>query len=136
MAIRIFMLTILTMSTGFDSQKYVAVEVEKTSIRAESGKPFLLFVKIRPEDGIHVNAQPPVSVKSLDSQTTLNVKAMPKSGEYLDPSKPIKIEGRVTGVGAGPRKISFIVEYTYCSEKDRWCRMGKDTVSVTIRLKK
>jgi hypothetical protein len=130
------MLVILTLNSGFDSQRYVTVKVERTSIQVESGKPFFIFVKIRPADGIHVNAQPPVSVKSLDSQTTLNIKAIPSSGDYLNPSKPIEIEGRVSGVGAGPHKISFIVDYTYCSEKDRWCRMGKDTVFVTIRLKK
>lgn len=130
--VAVFMLSVLTMSSGFDSQKYVSVKAERTSVHVESGKPFFLFVRIRPADGIHVNAQPPVSVRSLDSQTTLNVKNIPSTGDYLDSSKPVKIEGKLSGVAGEPRRISFIVEFTYCSEKGRWCRVGKDTVSVTI----
>ena len=130
------LLIILAMNVAFNSQKYVVVEVRSKSVEVENEKPFPLFVSIKPAVGIHVNVGPPISIKSPDKSTTLNIKDMPKSGEYLDPSRPIEVEGEIRGVNIGRYKIIFTVGYTYCSEKEGWCRMGNDTVSVTVNVKK
>jgi hypothetical protein len=127
----------MTMSTAIDSQKYVVIEVKNASlIDVENGKPFLFFIKIKPASGIHVNVQPPISVKPLTDGTTINVKRIPESGEYLDLSKPIEVECNVTGMNRGQHKVNFVVTYTYCSEKEKWCRFGKDTTSISLRVKK
>jgi hypothetical protein len=136
----------ITMSVALDSQKYVVVEVKTRSAVVENDKPFFLFVAIKPISGVHINAQPPISIKTIGSAATINIKEVPeprahaplaqKLGEYLDVSKPIEVECKLAGVKAGPHKLSFAIDYTYCSEKDGWCRMGKDTVFVTVRVKK
>ena len=136
----------VTMSVALDSQRYVVVEVKSRSAVVENDKPFLLFVTIRPVNGVHVNAQPPISIKAIESAASINIKEVPeprahvpvaqKLGEYLDVSKPIEIECKLAGVKAGPHKLSFQIDYTYCSEKDGWCRMGKDTVFAIVRVKK
>ena len=101
-----------------------------------NGKPFFFFVRIKPADGIHINAKPPVNVKSLTDGATMSVKKIPESGEYLDSSKPIEVEGNFTGMNPGRYKVDFVVSYTYCSDKEKWCRFGNDTASITVRVKK
>lgn len=133
----------MTMSITFNSQKYVAVDARSQSASIENGKPFLILITIKPVDGIHVNAQPPISIMPLvedpareNSSTTFNIKEISKKGDYLESSKPIQVESKVTGFSAGFHEINFVVRYTFCSDKEGWCRMGNDTVSVTIRVKK
>ena len=133
---RPFWLGIVIMVVAFDSQNYVVVEIKGRTAEVRNDKPFLLYLSMKPIGGIHINVEPPISVKQLDDMTALNVKKVPKSGEYLDSSKPIEVECKVKGVGAGPHKLRFVVDYTYCSDKEGWCRMGKDTVSATVRVKK
>jgi len=136
--LRFFLLLMITMSVALDSQKYVVVEVKSQSSVVENGKPFFLFFIIKAVSGVHLNAQPPISIKPIGDTTTIKIKGVTeqKSGEYLDVSKPIEVECRLNGAEAASRKLSFEIGYTYCSEKDGWCRMGKDTVSVTVRVKK
>ncbi|MFZ1080806.1 MAG: hypothetical protein WAO19_02640 [Candidatus Kryptoniota bacterium] len=136
MLLKIFLLVIITMNIAADSQKYVIVEVKSPTTNVENGKPFSFFIKIKPANGIHINVQPPISIKPLTDGTTMNVKEIPESGEYLDLSKPIEVEGVVTRMNLGQRKVNFVVSYTYCSEKEKWCRFGKDTISVSLRVKK
>ncbi len=133
---RLTLLILMTMSIAPESQKYVVVELKKPPIEVENGKPFSIFINMKPSSGIHLNAQPPISVKPLSGSETVNVKELSKSGEYLNSAKPVEVECTITGVSVGPHKMSFIVGYTYCSEKDGWCRMGKDTVSVTVKVLK
>jgi len=132
----IFLLFVMTMSVTIDSQKYVTVKVKNNPINVADGKSFLFYVDIKPVEGIHINAQPPISMKLLDHGTTMVVKKIPQSGEYLDLSKPVEIEGNISDLDAGEHKVNFVVSYTYCSEKEKWCRMGKDTVSITLNVKK
>ena len=143
MLIQVFLLVLTTMSVAFNSQKYVAVDAKSQTRNVENGKTFLILVTIKPVDGIHVNAAPPLSIKPLvedamsgNGLTTLGVKAISKKGDYLDLSKPIQVECKVTGINPGLHKINFIVGYTFCSEKEGWCRMGSDTVSVTVKVRK
>lgn len=136
MLLRLLLLIVTTMSIAFDPQKYVGVETKPASIEVENGKRFSFFITLRPASGIHINAEPPISVKPAIDGARLSVREIPKKGDYVDSSKPIKVDCTVTGVGAGLHKISFVVGYTFCSENEGWCRMGKDTLSVSVRVKK
>ena len=133
----------MTMSMTFNSQKYVVVGAKGKSTFVENGTPFIVLVTLKPAEGIHVNAQPPISVKLVDepsagegSSTVLKVKNIPRRGDSLDSSKPVEVECEVSGAGSGERNIAFVVGYTFCSSKEGWCRMGSDTVSVTVRVKR
>jgi hypothetical protein len=135
MLVQTFLLLVMAMSMIFNSQKYVTVNARSESMDIENGKPFFILLTLKPAGGIHVNVQPPITAKSVNGSATLNVKEIPKAGEYLDPSKPVKVECRVTDASSGSHKISFIVGYTFCSDKESWCRMENDTVSVTVKVK-
>ncbi len=127
---------VMTMSFVFNSKKEVSVEVKPASVEVKNGQSFSFFVRLKSVAGVHINAQPPVSVKSETEGASLTVTEIPKAGEYLDSSKPIKVECKVTGMKAGVHKLNFVVGYTYCSETEGWCRMGKDESSIEIKVKK
>ena len=124
------------MSIAFDSQKYVSVETSSARIGVKNGKPFLILVRLKPAHGIHINAVPPISVKSASATTAISVRETHKKGDYLDTSMPIEVDCTVTGFDAGLHGISLVVAYTYCSEDEGWCRMGKDTLTVSVRVTK
>jgi len=132
----IFLLFIMIMSIATDSQKYVTIRVKKDLLVVENDKPFSFYIIVKPASGIHVNAQPPVSVKPLEAEMIMKLKKITMLGEWLDSSKPIEIEGKVASMDSGEHEIKFIVSYTYCSEKDKWCRFGNDTISVSLKVKK
>ncbi len=138
-----FLLLVMTMSVAINSEKYVTVEAKSQATSVENGKPFILLLAMKSLNGIHVNVQPPFSIKPLvenpgsaNGSTTLKLKAIPKKGDYVDLSKHIKVECELTGINPGLHNVRFIVGYTFCSEKEGWCRMGSDTVSVTVNMKK
>ncbi|MGO9481332.1 MAG: hypothetical protein ACLP05_06095 [Candidatus Kryptoniota bacterium] len=143
MLLRFFLLTIMTMSSVIDSQKYVAIEVENAdSMVAENGKPFSFSIRVKPASGIHVNAQPPLYVKSLADGVTMNFKPVQSlggqtaAGEYLDLSKPLRVECNIMDMAIGRHKIDFVISYTYCSEEGKWCRFGNDTTAISVRVEK
>ncbi len=91
---------------------------------------------MKPASDIHVNVEPPIDAKSLTSGATMIVKTIPAAGEWLDSAKPIEIEGKVVHISAGRHDLKFILNYTFCSEKEKWCRFGKDTVSIRVSVGK
>jgi len=126
----------MTMSFALDSQKFVVVEVKSDFFAVENGKPFPILIEIKPVEGIHLNAKPPISVRSLTNDLTIKIEKVPTVGEWLDTSRPIKVEGNVTSMNPGRHEVDFILSYTYCSEKEKWCRFGNDTISIGLKLKK
>lgn len=119
-----------------NSQDYVVVRPKTTMMLVENGKSFRILVDLRAATGIHVNSRPPVSVKSLDDKITATVGTMPDSGEYMDVSKPIEIDCTMNGLPAGRHLARFVIGFTFCSVDAGWCRMGDDTVSITLKVKK
>ena len=139
----IFLLSIMTMSIvpkrsvrTVDSHKYVTVEIKKNSVAVENGKPFSVFIQLKPAYGIHLNAKPPVSVKSLTDNLKMKVEDVPIVGEWIDPARPIEIKGNVISMNSVRHEAKFVLSYTYCSEKEKWCRFGNDTISIFLKAKK
>ncbi len=126
----------MMMSIAFDSQKYVSVETKPATINAENGRPFSFSIWLRPANGIHINAEPPISVKPTSEGIKASVTDVRRKGDYVDTSKPIKVDCTLIGVDAGLHRMNFVVSYTYCSENEGWCRMGRDTLSVIVRVMK
>ncbi len=124
------------MSLGIDSGKFVSTTVVPTSISLASGGARVLNVKFKTVDAVHVNLGPPLVVESLMKGVSFVVKSFGKSGSYLDTAKPVEIECRAKNISAGVHKVGLTFGYTYCSDKEEWCRMANDTLAVEINIKK
>lgn len=123
-------------STVLGSTDYVKVEVRPGTLNAENGSAVSFTLRLRASEGIHVNAEPTLTVKSATKGAELSIAEVYKSGDYLDLGKPIKITCKVDGLTPGQQRVNFVLSYTYCSDKEGWCRMGKDSSSIEIHVKK
>ncbi len=123
------------------TNKYVKVDVAVQQKQLQAGATGQLLISVKPQKGIHVNIQPPLSITlDDDSATTLSgtmVFSTVKKDtlELLDPSKPIKqsftLAKRIKP-GTMVLKGSFV--YFYCSDAEGWCSRFKQpfTIEVTV----
>lgn len=123
-------------SVIFGSTDYVKVQVEPATLEIENGVPASFDVRLRASEGVHINAHPAITVKSETEGADLSVANLPKAGDYLDTDKPIKVRCMVGGLSPGFHRIDFVVGYTYCSDREGWCRIGKDASAIEIKVKK
>ena len=130
------LLLVMTMSFTIDSKRYVEVEASPAVASVENGKEFVIYLKLIPADGIHLNAVPPVSVKPGSDGMTMKVDSVKKNGDYLDVSSPLAVRCVLAGVSTGLHNLKFDVSYTFCSSTEGWCRFGKSELSVQIYVSK
>ncbi len=131
-----FLMLVMMMSVAFGSAGYVKVEVKPATLEVENGTPASFELRLKAGDGIHVNAVPPITIKTTTDGAELSVSDLPRTGDYLDLGRPIKIQCKVTGLEPGLHRVDFVLGYTYCSDNEGWCRMGKDSTSIEIKVKK
>ncbi len=133
---KLLLLSMLMMSTVLGSTDYVGVKVSPGTLEAENGNTVSFTLRLSASEGIHLNAEPTLTVKSATNGAELSIAEVHKSGDYLDLGKPIKITCKVDGLTPGRHRVNFVLRYTYCSDKEGWCRMGKDSSSIEIHVKK
>lgn len=124
------------MSFAFGTPGYVTVEVPSSLLEVDDGKAVLFSLKLTPAEGIHVNLEPPVSVKSETHGASFRVVGVEKSGEYLDSEKPVTVECVANGMATGLHRVWILISYTYCSDEERWCRMSNDSAPVELVVKR
>lgn len=124
------------MSATFGSTTYIKVNVQPGRLDMENGMSAAFAVHVHAEKGIHVNAQPTPTIKSETEGAELSIAELPKTGEYLDLQKPIKIQCEVNGMTPGNHTVHFVMGFTFCSDTQGWCSMGNDSSSIEIHIKK
>ncbi len=133
---KFLLLFISMLSVILGSTDYVKVQVKPATLEIENGVPASFDVQLRASEGVHINAQPAITIKSETGGADLSVAELPKTGDYLDMDKPIKVRCKVGGLAPGLHRIDFVLGYTYCSDKEGWCRIGRDSSSIEIKVKK
>jgi hypothetical protein len=127
-------------ASGSSPDEYVTVEVRPVPSSMHPGSSGIIELHFQPADGIHVNADPPITF-SLDSAGVVNLKGKPvmsadTSTGYLSTTAPVKqtitlgkhaAQGRVTVKGT--------VTYFFCSDNEGWCNRRKQPVEFTILVK-
>ncbi len=126
----------MMISLGIGTGKYVGLEVNPSKFEMKEGQSHQFRIRFMPVEGIHVNAQPPLTIKSEVDGVTFRIVKVHASSDYLDPSKPVDIDCTAGRLSPGLHKITFSLGYTFCSDAGKWCRMGNDTLSVDINIKK
>lgn len=133
---RFLLLAFVMMTTIAGIPDYVKLQLKPGPVQVENDRPATFEVRLLPNKGIHVNAEPAVNIKSLTEGVRFTIKQLPRKGEYVDPSKPIQVDCSVSGFTPGLHRIEFVLHYTYCSENEGWCRMNRDSAFVEINVKK
>ncbi len=122
------------MSVGFESGKYVVIDFPSSSVTVENGKPFQFALRLRPAAGIHINSEPRISAESQSAGVSITVASLHTAGDMLDASQPVVLECKTEGLTPGMHDAVFVLRYTYCSDRDKWCRMATDTVRVELKV--
>ncbi len=113
-------------------------EVRLLNSRVAPGDTTQLLVTFRLGEGIHINAEPPVDIEIIMTDsvvTTIGNPIQPGALEsgVLDLTTPVRQVIHVPGTKPeGPVPLRVVVSYFYCSDVEGWCRMRTDTSSVSV----
>lgn len=133
---RYFLLVMTAISAVFGSTEYVKVEVAPRAMEMQNGKSATFELRLKAEEGIHINARPAVTVESETRGVALSIEEIGESGDRIDLNKPLKVNCKLDGIAPGIHRVDFLLNYTYCSDKEQWCRLGKDSLSIEITVDK
>lgn len=118
--------------------KFSAALKRPTMAKGSTGE---LLITLRPQKGIHVNLEPPVSV-TFDSAAPVEPSGkveVPKMAKhpYLDTAKAIvqrfKLAKREPGSSV---TLKGILTYFYCSDAEGWCSKFRQPFAVSVTVTK
>jgi hypothetical protein len=123
--------------------QYVKFRASVRQPHLRAGAKGLLLIKLEPQAGIHINLEPPMTLKLADSTTITLGPAMEFSTikkdtlRFLDASKPIRQSFIVLKrAKPGAATLSATLTYFYCSDADGWCSRFKQPVDVKVQVVK
>ncbi|MDE3057871.1 MAG: hypothetical protein KGJ59_07935 [Bacteroidota bacterium] len=120
--------------------KYVRFEFSLNQDDYAAGETGTLSLFLTPNNGVHVNTEPPVEYEFEKQAHIFFSKnaVMPKdsvSGN-LDVRKPVSISFTLDNrAAAGTYTVTGKVKYFFCSETEGWCRQFVQPLTVSIRVR-
>ncbi len=126
----IFATVFIQLFINFQVQKNRFVSSEFKIEKHKQDKVTILIF-LNPTEGIHVNSEPSPDVKFTSANAEIiNVKFEKTQKNYIDISKPIKVDIRLKSKNIPTLNGEFT--YFYCSEIEGWC--SKATEKFEIKL--
>ncbi len=127
-------------TSAYDN-KYVRFEFTLNRANFTPGDTGTVFVFLTPNEGVHVNTEPPVEYEfEKKPHISFSAKAvMPKDSVtgYLDVQQPVSISFTLgKKISAGTYTIKGKMKYFFCSEKEGWCNQFIQPFIVAIHVKK
>jgi hypothetical protein len=146
--VRYTLLLLTTLTSSFliagdkpQTNEFVSVKVAVQKKVLKAGSTGELIVSFKPKGGIHINVDPPVTIK-LDSSETVTSTGKtfvpaPTKEKYLDITKPVKQQFTIAKT-TQPGKITLkgIISYFYCSGSDGWCSRFKQPFEIPLAVTK
>jgi hypothetical protein len=105
----------------------------------KGGETGELRITFSPEEGYHINANPPVEF-AIDSGKAVLLKGeltqpVDRSNGYLSTRSPVRQTVYVPGtVAPGIHVMKATVTYYYCSDREGWCVRYRQPVSLSFTL--
>jgi hypothetical protein len=120
--------------------EYVDIQIKIKQNEFKPGSTGELEIRFKTKEGIHINFEPPISLK-FDSTALLykveklNVPRKPKQ-EYLNTAQPLIQKFTLAkNISTGTSIIKGTLTYFYCSGSDGWCSRFKYPFEVPIKIK-
>lgn len=122
------------------TNEFVDVQLTLSRKEARPGSTLDLVVKFKPKEGIHINLDPPVSLKFDSSAFLSKVEKlkMPKQnkGEYLDTKKELVQKFSLSkNIKAGEIALKGTLVYFYCSASEGWCSRFKHPFEIKVKVR-
>lgn len=122
--------------------KYVEYSATLKQDKLKPGGSGKLLIALKPQRGIHINLDPPLSVildssVALASSGKIEIPKM-KREKFLDPRKPISVPFVLAqSLTPGSRvTLKGTLIYYYCSDAEGWCSRFKQPVEIQCTVVK
>ncbi len=120
--------------------EYVKVDIILKQKKMKPGETGELQIKFKPKSGIHINLDPPLSIKidSSEDIKSLGKFDIPKATKegYFDIMKTATQHFTLLKkVKADTVLLKGVLSYFYCSDADGWCSRFKQPFEFTISIK-
>jgi len=124
------------------TNKYVEYSASLKAVKLKPGATGQLLITLKPQSGIHINLDPPLSVV-FDSSTAfapagkLDIPAMKKK-KFLDHTKAISVPFTLARSLTPGTTVTLkgTMTYYYCSDAEGWCSRFKQTVEIQCAVVK
>lgn len=135
---------VITASPGGEnsqSNKYVKVETAIASADVKAGGKGTILIFFVPVDGIHINAEPPVTMK-LEKDRLLSLEGEPdfstdKESGSMSTSTPVEQRFAVSSKAKpGEHTIKGTIVYYFCSDTEGWCRKFSQPMALKLNIHK
>lgn len=120
--------------------EFVDVKISLKQKEVKPGSTCDLLIRFKPKEGIHINFDPPISLK-FDSTLYLNkveklrIPRKPKQ-DYLDTKQELVQKFSIAkDTPPGNIVIKGALTYFYCSGSDGWCSRFKQPFEFSIKVK-
>ena len=121
--------------------KFVKVDVTLATAAVQSGGKGAILVSFTPIDGIHINVDPPLTVK-LEKNRFISLQGKPdictdKESGFLSTSTPVEQRFHVSEKAKpGEYTIKGTIVYYFCSDTEGWCRKFAQPITLKLNIQK
>jgi hypothetical protein len=121
--------------------KFVKVDATLAKDTLQPGREGTILVSFTPIDGIHINIDPPVTVK-LEKNSFISLQGKPeistdKESGFLSTSAPIEQGFHVSEKAkSGEHIIKGTIVYYFCSDNEGWCRKFAQPITLHLSIQK
>ncbi len=142
----LFLISLTSLTFGSEKSKpvlnkHVQFKVSIVEKAIKPGSAGTIQISLTPVKGIHINLDPPMSLK-LDSTASITkvdelITHKNDANGYLDFSKPITVKFSVAK-NTKPGKLSLkgIFIYFFCSDAEGWCNRYKQPIDLIANISK
>lgn len=123
------------------SNSFVRVETVLARTDLEAGGSGSMLISFTPVDGIHITAEPPVTVR-VERNRLVSLKRGPniridKESKFLSTSQPVEQQFIVSKKAKpGEYSVEGTITYYFCSDAEGWCRKASQPVTLKLTIRK
>jgi len=119
--------------------KFAKVDVTLADAAVQPGGKGTIFVSFIPIDGIHINADPPITMK-LEKNPFISLQGKPeistdKESGFLSTSTPVEQGFYVSKKArSGEHIIKGTIVYYFCSDTEGWCTKFAQRITLKLNI--
>jgi hypothetical protein len=124
---------------GTKGNSYVSVVVTLSDTVMHQGDSTVIRASLTPEEGIHINIDPPVTITLRMNHTASSVGETEfrtdKETGFLSTADPVEQRLAVSPTAAtGADTLEGAIVYYFCSDAEGWCRKQTQSISLPIHI--
>jgi|GEM_PF-6206616 hypothetical protein len=117
-----------------DPEPYVQINLEGIPKNIRAGEAFFVSIRVTPRSDISVSAIPPMRIRSISAPFKVTELEVQLVDVKLNTEKPIRVLVQNVERKTGKQKVELEVQLSYCSDEEKWCRIGKKMLDFELEV--